>query len=189
MGESFVIKNDSGSPQNIPDMGIYGIPDGTTLELVDYGKAVTSPDLNALLAAGTVKRVIVGVEIIVAGCCNAVLIKEAVSEGDSAHSSPSWQDKVSLQIPNATSEDIYIEWYFEYKNDSKDQLTEVRVWDGAAELGRECYAFTDKDKGNYKSASGKKKVSVSALTTFKIQSQTAGGTITIRRARLFAWRV
>jgi len=108
------------------------------------------------------------------------------SEGISSHSSATWVDKLTLALAAGT---WLITWHFEFACDTKDKKTEVRVWDGTTEYGICQRAFTDKNTNYYDCGGGIIKITLAAPTNVKIQSQTNGGTVSIRRARLSAKRV
>jgi len=189
MSESFVVKNTSGAAINIEEFGIYNLPNNASIDLVDFGFAMVSAELATKLGSGDLTRLMDGVPCAIAECHNHALIKRADSEGVTSHSFATWQDKLVLNIPNATTEDVIVEAYVEFTNDTKDKKTEVRLLVGATEVGICQCSLTDKNVNYYEFLHTKKPVPISASTDIKIQSQVAGGTISIRRARIFVWRL
>lgn len=189
MSESFVVKNTSGGLLDIEEFGLYNLPNNAILDLVDFGFAMVSPELATKLVSGDLTRLMGGIPCTIAECHNHSLIKRDSSEGISSHSFATWQDKLTVNIPNAATEDVVVEAFVEFANNTKDKKTEVRLLVGATEAGICQCSFTDKNVNYYEFLYVKKPVTISGSTDIKIQSQVAGGTISIRRARIFVWRL
>lgn len=188
MTESFVVKNVSAGSVELKAFGLI-IPaspaPGSTIDLVSYGLAMTDPELKGYLDAGTLKRVMEGVECAVPDCHNHVNVIYEESDGVSSHSLQTWQDKVSIVFPAGTDGKFIIEWYVEMAVDTKDKLSEMRLWDGSTVLGQTCESYTDKNKNTYQGWGGVKQLTISGAKTITIQSRIeAGGTISLRNARI-----
>lgn len=189
MSESFVVKNTSGAATNIEEFGIYNLPNNASVDLVDFGFSMVSPELETKLLAGDLTRYMAGIPCTIAECHNHSLIKKGASEGVDSHSFATWQDKLTVNIPNASTEEVVVEAYVEFTNNTKDKKTEVRLLIGATEAGICQCSLTDKNVNFYEFLHTKKPVTFTGSTDIIIQSQVAGGTISIRRARIFVWRL
>lgn len=62
MGDAFIVKNNSGGSIELKDFGVV-IPDGVTIELCCFQKAILSSELDGFLASEDLARVINEVEV------------------------------------------------------------------------------------------------------------------------------
>lgn len=179
MTDIYVVRNDSGGSIELKDFGMV-IPDTVEVDLEDFSKAILSAELQALIQADDLVRVVSGVDIPKANALNHIILFTNSRSGDASHSFATWQDDLTISIPGASDDKLRISFQLEYENDTKDKLTEVRMVVDSTVLSCEATSFTDKDKDNPKSFSGYWDHQFTGAQDIKLQSQVVGGTITTR---------